>query len=301
MSVQKTKNPLSLYWYRHRFKEVASFLFCIENYNYKWTLTIAKLKKYLTIFHFKDFYRFLFIARILKSYVETQCQYNLHEMLNKCQMNVKHHTNCFSWYENFAYLIILWDVWCFYLTVTGSNRESVAVSFKMGRRKHLSLEDKQAIWNLHEYFQDEADRGRPRHKSIFKKIQRALKTSRSSINRVLTEGQTNGGIFISSGPDSKERKKKYDQFTLGVIRRRVHQFYREKQLPTLRKLHASLVKESPDEIGFSKSTLWGLLKHMGFQFKKVHDNRYFYFFSLNLHYNLIKSFDLYHLRITHFI
>ena len=59
----------------------------------------------------------------------------------------------------------------------GSNRESASawsVSLNIGRGKHLSVERKEAIWNLFSFFQDEAERGRPRHKFIYKKVEKAL-------------------------------------------------------------------------------------------------------------------------------
>ena len=101
---------------------------------------------------------------------------------------------------------------------------------------------------------------------------KALKTSESTIKRVLQEEKANGGVFKPSDP--KVRKRKYDDFALGVIRRRVHCFYREKQLPSLRLLHAALLNDCPEEMHFSISTLWALLRHMGFKFKKVNDNRF---------------------------
>ena len=137
----------------------------------------------------------------------------------------------------------------------------------MGRKKHVSVDSKEANWNLFHFFEDEAQRGRPRPKSIYKKIEKALKTSESTIKRVLQEGKANGGFFKPSDP--RVRKRKYDDFTLGVIRRRVHRFYREKQLPTLRLLHAAVLNECPEEMHFSISTLWALLRHMGFKFRKV--------------------------------
>ena len=59
----------------------------------------------------------------------------------------------------------------------GSNPESVSFALIMGRKQHLSLDTKQAIWNLYSFFNDEAQRGRSRYKSINRKIQSALKPS----------------------------------------------------------------------------------------------------------------------------
>ncbi len=143
----------------------------------------------------------------------------------------------------------------------------------MGKNKKLSPDKKQAIWNLVSYFQQEADRGRPLEKSIYKKVKRALKTSESSVKRVMREGKLNGGNFNSSTGSGQSRRKKWDQFTLGVIRRRIHRFYQEGQLPTLKKIYAALKEESPEEIPFGITTLWGLVKYIGFEYKKVNDNR----------------------------
>ena len=81
----------------------------------------------------------------------------------------------------------MWFIWkfptCIYILVkcslkckcnqanTGSNRESVSawsVGLNMGRGKHLSVERKEAIWNLFSVFQDKAERGRPRHNLYMK-------------------------------------------------------------------------------------------------------------------------------------
>ena len=65
-----------------------------------------------------------------------------------------------------------------YQKATGSNRESLSVGLKMGRKKHVSVDSKEAIWNLFQFFEDEAQRGRPRHKSIYKKIEKSPEDQR---------------------------------------------------------------------------------------------------------------------------
>ena len=73
-------------------------------------------------------------------------------------------------------------------------------------------------------------------------------------------------MAITTSKDNSGRKVILDDFTLQTIRRRVHQFYAEKVIPTLRKLHASLSEEIED-FPFSKETLRKAVKKLDLHLK----------------------------------
>ncbi|GFS65034.1 phenylalanine--tRNA ligase, mitochondrial [Trichonephila inaurata madagascariensis] len=71
------------------------------------------------------------------------------------------------------------------------------------------------------------------------------------------------------GKRQRSRLVKYDNFTLSCIRRKIHGFFRKNEIPTLSKV----LKEINDDAeifskNISRSTLYRLLKDMGFRFEK---------------------------------
>ena len=65
-----------------------------------------------------------------------------------------------------------------------------------------------------------------------------------------------------------------DDFNTVALRRAVHEFYSEKKYPTMDSL-LSAVKEKGIFSG-ERTTLWRVMRKMGFKYKKVNDKRYIY-------------------------
>jgi len=66
----------------------------------------------------------------------------------------------------------------------------------------------------------------------------------------------------------------HDDFEVAAIRRTIHDFYDRKEYPTLKKLLSVLITK-----GLFKghpTTLWKLLRKIGFRYRKVNDKRYVY-------------------------
>ena len=65
-----------------------------------------------------------------------------------------------------------------------------------------------------------------------------------------------------------------DNFDTEALRSAVHEFYSEKKYPTMDSL-LSAVKEKGIFSG-ERTTLWRVMRKMGFKYKKVNDKRYIY-------------------------
>lgn len=65
------------------------------------------------------------------------------------------------------------------------------------------------------------------------------------------------------------RLSKYDDFTLSCIRRKIHNFFRRNEIPTLNKV-LSEVNDDPEifDKNISRTTLYRILKDIGFSFQK---------------------------------
>ena len=95
--------------------------------------------------------------------------------------------------------------------------------FKMPRERTLSGDVKRCIRAVHDYFQDEYRRGKPRlavHR-VLDRVAAALSVSKASVINVVKPSD-------SKGPERKIPRRKrptsYYSFTMAVIRRRMHRF-----------------------------------------------------------------------------
>ena len=62
---------------------------------------------------------------------------------------------------------------------------------------------------------------------------------------------------------------KYDEFTLSCVRRKIHDFFRQNEIPTLDKV-LKVVNDDKDTFSknISRTNLYRILKDMGFSFEK---------------------------------
>ncbi|GFY38867.1 DDE_3 domain-containing protein [Trichonephila inaurata madagascariensis] len=109
---------------------------------------------------------------------------------------------------------------------------------------------------------------------IVRKVSELTGVSKRTVFRLKMEKKT---LSTLSSPDKKrpgavglrKRLVKYDDFTLSCIRRKIHGFFRKNEIPTL----SEVLKEVNDDAeifskNISRSTLYRLLKDMGFTFEK---------------------------------
>ena len=70
-----------------------------------------------------------------------------------------------------------------------------------------------------------------------------------------------------------------DDFDTEALRSAVHEFYSENKYPTMDSL-LSAVKEMGIFSG-ERTTLWRVMRKMGFKYKMVNDKRYIYIYMSN--------------------
>ncbi|GBP58671.1 hypothetical protein EVAR_97074_1 [Eumeta japonica] len=112
---------------------------------------------------------------------------------------------------------------------------------------------------------------------IYKRISAATGVSQGLISKIVKEGQAAEEVGTKIRTPGKQRIRKngfvhVDDFYMGVIRRKVHEFYSaKKEIPTIKKLLETL----KTEINYTgqRETLRKLFYKLGFRFKKTKSNR----------------------------
>ena len=139
----------------------------------------------------------------------------------------------------------------------------------MGRRKHITKYQQKTILSLYSFFEKEWQTKRflVRQDSLNKRVAAALKISVRTVIRV-----RNG--YQDASAKERTRRKKYDPFTASLIRRRMHRFYADRTLPTLTMLVDALQTEV-DGFNLGRSTVWKILKEIGFRYRASEENRKF--------------------------
>ena len=97
-----------------------------------------------------------------------------------------------------------------------------------------------------------------------------------TVYSIQSEFKSSGGILCT--PERRYTKSRVqiqlDDFNVEAIRRIVHEFYTRKEYPTLESL-LSLLKTRQLFSG-GRTTLWLVLREMGFRYKKHENKRYIY-------------------------
>ncbi|CAG5026277.1 unnamed protein product [Parnassius apollo] len=142
---------------------------------------------------------------------------------------------------------------------------------------------KNIIYNVHSFFlRRKGDKESMEHKydmNINKLVAEATGVSARTVMRIVAEGnsslQTSEIAKFSCPRKPKEIKKRIqiDDFDMGVIRRKIHQFYTsDKKIPSIRKLLAVLKEDGIVNCGCTY--LRQLLHKMGYLFKKCKSKRH---------------------------
>ena len=128
------------------------------------------------------------------------------------------------------------------------------------------MEEQQIILNVAKYFQEESKSGNKpqfREGAVIAKTAAATGVSKNSVRKIVSAGKV---IDEGKTRKAKVRFGKLDNFDVGVIRRIIHNLYRENISPSLKKILLQL-KENIN-FPYGKTHLSLLLKKMGFGYEK---------------------------------
>ena len=131
------------------------------------------------------------------------------------------------------------------------------------------------IYNIYKYFERESAKSRYRGPpKLTHKTAEATGYSERTVRRIIAEKSALSGAAFSSPTKRYKVERKRIDFDTEALRRSVHEFYSDKKYPTLDSLLVS-VKEKGIFTG-ERTTLWKILRKMGFKYKMVNDKRYIY-------------------------
>ena len=147
---------------------------------------------------------------------------------------------------------------------------------KRGKGHRLPSQAKYVIESVRKFFESE----KKEQKSIlrdrvFERTAKALGVGVRTVYRIESEFKTRDVLCTPQSRYSKSRVQVLlDDFNVEAIRRIVHEFYTKKEYPTLDNL-LSVVK-SRDVFTGGRTTLWQVLREMGFRYRKHENKRYIY-------------------------
>ena len=122
------------------------------------------------------------------------------------------------------------------------------------------------ILNVAKYFQEESKSGnKPQFRAgaVIAKTAAATGVSKNSVRKIVSVGKV---IDEGKTRKAKVRFGKLDNFDVGVVRRIIHNLYRENISPSLKKILLQLKEKM--NFPYGKTHLWRLLKKMGFGYEK---------------------------------
>ena len=128
------------------------------------------------------------------------------------------------------------------------------------------MEKQQIILNVAKYFQEESKSGnKPQFRAgaVIAKAAAATGVSKKSLRKIVSAGKV---IDEGKTRKAKVRFGKLDNFDAGVIRRFIHNLYRENISPSLKKILLQLKEKM--NFPYGKTRLWRLLKKIGFGYEK---------------------------------
>ena len=97
----------------------------------------------------------------------------------------------------------------------------------------------------------------------------------SSVYRIMKEYKSAGEFKspVKNKPKTKTIISEADEIVKNAIRRKVHSFYFNKEIPTLDKI-LSAVNDDPDLPDFKRTTMFHLLKNLGFEYEIMSSSSY---------------------------
>ena len=110
-------------------------------------------------------------------------------------------------------------------------------------------------------------------RDLVDKVAKSIGIGVSSVYRIMKEYKSAGEFKspVKNKPKTKTIISEADEIVKNAIRRKVHSFYFNKDNPTLDKI-LSAVNDDPDLPDFKRTTMFHLLKNLGFEYKKRNRN-----------------------------
>lgn len=141
-------------------------------------------------------------------------------------------------------------------------------NIKRQQGKHFSRKEKCLVMNVLRYFLATMNVA-----AAVKEASKALCCTERSIYAIKKEEQSRGLMSPKKRPKRKgvqvnDRLHTYDQDIQSIIRRKVHSFFIENIPPTMSTI-LSAINTDDDLPNFKRTTLFHLLKDMGFEFQKM--------------------------------
>ena len=127
--------------------------------------------------------------------------------------------------------------------------------------KSISVEEQQIILNVAKYFQEESKSGnKPQFRAgaVIAKTAAATGVSKNSVRKIVSAGNV---IDEGKTRKTKVRFGKLDNFDVDVIRRIIHNLYRENISPSLKKILLQLKRK--DEFSLQQDTFMAIVKENG--------------------------------------
>ena len=109
--------------------------------------------------------------------------------------------------------------------------------------KSISVEEQKIILNVTKYFQEESESGnKPQFRAgaVIAKTAAATGVSKNSVRKIVSAGKV---FDKGKSRKAKVRFGKLDNFVVGLIRRIIHNLYRENISPSLKKILLQLQGE----------------------------------------------------------
>ena len=143
--------------------------------------------------------------------------------------------------------------------------------------KSISVEEQQIILNVAKYFEEESKSGnKPQFRAgaVIAKTAAATGVSKNSVRKIVSAGKV---IDEGKTRKAKVRSGKLDNFDVGVIRRIIHNLYRENISPPISPSLKKILLQLKEKMNFpyGKTHLWRLLKKMGVGYEKRGDRGQF--------------------------
>ena len=136
---------------------------------------------------------------------------------------------------------------------------------------------KTLICKVYKHFKSQQNKSKGPSGSILKKMNEATGFCRSTVYCVLHQQKQLGPKKFESPVKRYVKSRKsicVDDFDVVAMRRTVHEFYNQKEYPTITKLLAVLRERELFSGGWTTS--WKLLREIGFKYKTVDNKKYLY-------------------------
>lgn len=142
-------------------------------------------------------------------------------------------------------------------------------SIKQRRLKATSEEMQQAVLNVYRYMcSNHGTRG------AINATSDAFQMHRNTVSAIIARGKV---INLKPGSQPKAEKfRRIDGMWKSTIQQTIYGFYRKKLAPSLEDIYDKLIEDSKNtdfEFPYAKTTLYHIIKHLGFQYKKTNNKK----------------------------